>query len=127
MRRIIALALIMMAVIVASPASAHYGDRWFTTAYKAQREIVGKYPRVFAARCKPIPAEDRDRYPAHSQINEATRARVWDHFRCGIWTRKTWASDNGCWSVYHATGQRWGQFIMTSYYYSGCSPSVFGR
>jgi hypothetical protein len=107
---------------VADARGAHYGGIWYTTAFKASRDIEWKYSQVLAARCVAIPEHMRARYNAHSMVKNNTR--MWDHFLCAI--QPTQAGGGSiCLSIYHATGQSRSAFNMGSYPYRGCTPYTF--
>jgi hypothetical protein len=117
MRRL--LLVVLLALLCFAPtAQAHYGNIWFQKATTLEKSVVDKYPRVVAARCKPLPLFARARYSAHSMVEGSVR--YWDHFLCGVYSN--WNND-ACLAVAHITGERWNQFVLTTWPLEhGCTP-----
>lgn len=112
-----AIVVAVVALVTAGTASAHSGNRWFTTASK-QADAIEDHYDVAAARCYAIVPGERARYNAHSFVNE-TDNRVWDHFQCVL---KSNVTGRICFTIAHSTGMYLSDFHLTSYWFRGCGP-----
>jgi hypothetical protein len=119
----IALVAVLVAVagVASGTASAHFGNKWFTTAAHMSSDIEQTFTSVQVARCVPLPPSKRAQYHAHSFVRGSVR--MWDHFLCAL------AIDDGssCLAVAHVTGQAWNQNVLTSWPGNGCTPYQLRR
>ena len=114
--------ILAFAFLAAVPAAgAHPGNIWYTTPAKAAGNLESKFSSITTARCWPLQPFDRLRYGADSFVRRG--ARLWDHVICGVLLQ----SGEACLVVFHVTGRRWHQFILSSYRVRGCTPYQLRR
>jgi len=114
MKRTVTLCLVL-AIAVALPTLASAHGRYQDSAYKTEKNIERKFPRVSAAVCGPLPQWARAQYGAYSEVRGTVR--TWNHFYCGV----AIVDGSTCLAVAHMTGPSWYQFILSSWQGAGCS------